>query len=230
MTRLLHHPFCPFSRAIRISFGEYGIGAEFIEERTWERRPEFLSINPAGALPVLMEGDDPPVVGIRAILEFLDETRGTSLGARRLLPDDPHGRAEVRRLLDWFDLKFDSEVTRYLVGEKILRRFMPPEHGGGPPDNKLIQAGNANIRHHLRYIDFLIARRNWLAGSRMSYADIAAAAHLSAIDYLGDVPWKGFEQAAAWFGKMKSRPAFRPLLVDRVPGMPPSPTYVDLDF
>lgn len=227
---LHHHPFCPFSRAVRIAFGEYGIGAEFIEQRTWERRREFLEINPAGTLPVLIVGSSSTIIGVRAISEFLDETKGASLGARRLMPDDPYQRAEMRRLMDWFDITFHNDVTTYLVTEKIYKRFMKPEHGGGMPDTRTIQAGIHNVKTHLAYIGHLAVRRNWLAGKQFTYADIAAAAHLSCLDYLGDVPWDTNEYAKQWYARVKSRPSFRPLLVDHVPGVAPSSTYVDLDF
>lgn len=230
MFTLHHHPFCPFSRTIRIAMGEYGIGAEFIEERTWERRREFLEINPANSLPVLLVGQAGKVVGLRPILEFLDETKGASLGPRRLMPADPYDRAEVRRLLDWFDINFNGEVTGYLVTEKIYKRFMRPEHGGGAPETRLILAGTKNLRTHLAYISHLAVRRNWLAGETLSYADLTAAAHLSCLDYLGDVPWEDYEQAKHWYARVKSRPSFRPLLVDQVPGVRPAPSYVDLDF
>ena len=226
---LIHHTFCPFSRAIRISFGEYGLGAEFIEERVWERRREFLAVNPAGTLPVLLDGET-TVCGIRAIGEYLDETRGEGLGDRRLMPASPPARAEVRRLLDWFDIKFNEEVTVYLATEKIYKRTMRPEQGGGAPEAGLIRAASSNIRYHLHYIGYLTARRRWLSGERFSLADIAAAAHLSIADYLGNVPWDSYGEAKEWYARVKSRPAFRPLLVDHVPGMPPSSTYVDLDF
>lgn len=230
MLTLYHHPFCPFSRAVRIAFGEFGLSAEFIEERAWERRRAFLIVNPAGLLPVLIDGDGVPVCGIRPVLEFLDETRGADLGEQRLMPDSPTARAEVRRLVDWFDLRFNDEVSTYLLTERVYKRFMTPEQGGGPPDSSALRAGRANIRHHLHYIGWLASRRNWLAGERLSYADLAAAAHLSCIDYLGEVPWDEHEMAKSWYARIKSRPSFRPLLGDRVPGMAPSNTYVDLDF
>ncbi len=230
MLTLYHHPFCPFSRTVRIAFGEYGLSAEFIEERVWERRREFLIVNPSGALPVLLDGDGAPVCGIRPVLEYLDETRGADLGEKRLMPDDPHARAEVRRLLDWFDYRFNEEVSSYLLHERIYKRFMTADQGGGAPDSSAIRAARANVRYHLHYIGWLASRRNWLGGGRLSYADLAAAAHLSCIDYLGDVPWDEFEAAKTWYARVKSRPSFRPLLVDQVPGMMPSNTYVDLDF
>lgn len=230
MLTLYHHPFCPFSRSVRIAFGEYGLSAEFIEERVWERRREFFIVNPSGSLPVLLDGEGTPVCGIRPVLEYLDETRGEALGERRLMPRDPKHRAEVRRLLDWFDIRFNEEVSGYLLTERIYKRFMRAEHGGGAPDSAAIRAGKANLQHHLHYIGWLASRRNWLGGSKLSYADLAAAAHLSCIDYLGDVPWEDFEAAKVWYARVKSRPSFRPLLIDQVPGMMPSHTYVDLDF
>lgn len=230
MLTLYHHAFCPFSRAVRIALGEYGMGAEFHEERVWERRPEFLQLNPAGTLPVLLIGQSAPLAGIRPIGEFLDETKGPTLGARRLMPEDPYARAETRRLLDWFDHKFHDEVTGYLVTEKVHKRFMTLDQGGGAPDTAILRAASANLRHHLGYVAHLAVRRNWLAGERLTLADIAAAAHLSIIDYMGDVPWDAFEQAKVWYARIKSRPSFRPLLTDRIPGIPPANTYVDLDF
>lgn len=230
MLTLYHHPFCPFSRAVRIALGEYGLSAEFIEERVWERRRAFLIVNPSGSLPVLLDGDNVPVCGIRPVLEYLDETRGAALAEGRLMPAEPKARAEVRRLLDWFDIRFNDEVSAYLLQERIYKRFKSPQQGGGPPDSSAIRAGKANLRHHLHYIGWLASRRNWLAGTNLSYADLAAAAHLSCADYLGDVPWDEFEAAKIWYARIKSRPSFRPLLIDQVPGMMPSHTYVDLDF
>ncbi|MFN0265300.1 glutathione S-transferase family protein [Tepidamorphus sp. 3E244] len=230
MFTLHHHPFCPFSRTVRIAMGEYGMGAEFVEQRTWERRREFLEMNPANTLPVLLIGQAGRIVGLRPILEFLDETKGPSLGPRRMMPTDPYDKAEVRRLLDWFDDNFHGEVTQYLVREKIFKRFMRAEDGGGGPDTRLILAGTKNLKTHMAYISHLAVRRNWLGGDSFSYADVTAAAHLSCLDYLGDVPWDEYEQAKNWYARVKSRPSFRPLLVDQVPGMRPAASYVDLDF
>ncbi len=230
MFNLYHHPFSPASRSVRLALGEYGLAAEFIEERTWERRREFLVVNPAGTLPVLLDGGGTAICGPRPVLEYLDETRGAELGGKRLLPADPRGRAEVRRLLDWFDTRFHGEVSDYLLTERIYKRFMTAEQGGGAPDSSAIRAARSNIKHHLHYIGWLAGRRNWLAGEDLSFADLTAAAHLSCIDYLGEVPWEAFEHAKAWYARVKSRPSFRPLLLEQLPGVPPSSTYVDLDF
>jgi glutathione S-transferase len=229
MIVLYHHPFCPHSRFVRLILSELGLQADMTEERPWERRVPFLELNPSGTIPVLAE-NGLVVPGAGVIAEYLDETRGDGLGARRFLPQDVAGRIEVRRLLDWFLFKFHEEVTGYLVTEKIYKRFMPADLGGGPPDMGCIRAARNNIRYHMKYIGYLIATRNWLAGDHLTYADLAAAAQLSAADYLGDVPWDEDQTARHWYARVKSRPAFRALLADRVPGMPASAHYADLDF
>lgn len=230
MATLYHHPFCAQSRFMRLVLGELGLDAELIEERVWERRLDFLRMNPAASTPVYQEEQVGLVIGAMPAAEYLDETRGLALGERRLLPPDPKGRVEVRRLMDWFNGKMHQEVTGYLAHEKIFKRFMPVEQGGGAPDMAAIRAARANIRYHLAYIGYLHAERNWLAGDALSYADLAAAAQLSVADYLGDVPWAENEAAKHWYQKVKSRPAFRPLLMDRVAGMEPASHYADLDF
>jgi glutathione S-transferase len=230
MATLYHHPICPHSRFIRLVLGEIGLDAELKEERIWERRREFLLLNPAGTTPVLAEESAPSVPGACVIAEYLDETRGLALAERRLLPEDPISRVEVRRLTDWFLGKFDGEVSSFLVLEKVYKRFMSGAEGGGAPDMAAIRAARANVRYHLKYIGWLLGERNWLAGPRMSYADLAAAAELSSVDFLGDVPWDEDETARTWYSRLKSRPSFRPLLADRIPGIAPPAHYVDLDF
>jgi len=230
MATLHHHPICPHSRFVRLVLGEMGLEAELIEERVWERRREFLALNPAGTTPVLTEESIEAVPGASVIAEYLDETRGLALGERRLLPEDPASRVEVRRLMGWFLDKFDGEVSSFLVSEKVYKRFMSSAEGGGAPDMALIRAARANLRYHLKYIGWLLAERNWLAGSRMTYADLAAAAELSSVDFLGDVPWDEDEAARTWYSRLKSRPSFRPLLADRIAGITPPGHYADLDF
>lgn len=139
-------------------------------------------------------------------------------------------RVEVRRLCNWFHDKFYAEVSEPIVTERVYRRFMTVEQGGGPPQTDAIRAARANIRYHLAYIGWLTRTRNWLGGDELSFADLAAAAHLSCADYLGDVPWHEEEMAKNWYARVKSRPSFRALLADSIPGIPAAPSYADLDF
>jgi glutathione S-transferase len=227
--KLFHHPFCPHSRFVRLALSECRVNTEFAEEDVRKRRPEFLELNPAGTTPVLVD-DGFPVSNASVIAEYLDETQGAPLGEHRLLPPDPKARAETRRIANWFNDKFFIEVSEPLSREKIFKLRLSPADGGGPPDSAVLQAAHKNIRYHLQYIGWLLAKRSWLAADKMSFADLAAAAHLSVADYLGDVPWDESEAAKNWYAKVKSRPSFRPLLADLVPGLPPSKVYADLDF
>lgn len=230
MITLYHHPFCPHSRFVRLVLSEFGIEPHLIEENVWERRRDFLRLSADGATPVLVEPDAAAVPGAQTIAEYLDETRGADMGERRLMPQDALERVETRRLMTWFNVKLFNEASNWLVSEKIFKRFMPPAQGGGGPNMDAIRAARANLRYHMRYIGHLIGARKWLAGDRLSFADLAAAAHLSVIDYLGDAPWGEDEAAKNWYARMKSRPSFRPLLADRLRGLAPAEAYADLDF
>src|SRR5262245_41938275 len=230
MIMLFHHPFCPHSRFVRIAVAEYGTNMRLVEERPWERREAFLVLNPAGTTPVLVNEGYPPVPGATIIAEYLDEVHGAAMAERRLLPQDLHLRVEVRRLTAWFNEKFFERVAGPRVWDRVDKRQMVPKQGAGPPDSHAIRAARHNIRYHLAYIEWLLRSRDWLAGDRLSYADLAAAAHLSIPDYLGDVPWNEDQLAKNWYARIKSRPSFRPILGETHPGVPPSPTYADLDF
>lgn len=230
MFTLFHHPFCPHSRFVRLALAEHGLDLRLVEERPWERREAFLALNPAGTTPVLTAERTPAIPGAGIIAEYLDETHGGRLGERRLLPKGAAERIEVRRLLAWFNEKFFEEASGPLVTERIYKRFMSEDGGGGPPAMDVIRAATTNVRYHLAYIGWLAQTRNFLAGDRLTYADLVAAAHLSAIDYLGDVPWIEDDAAKAWYARVKSRPSFRPLLSEWLAGVPASRTYVDLDF
>lgn len=227
MLTLFHHPMLAACRFVRLSFGENGEELVLIEEKPWARRKEFLVLNAAGTLPVLLAEGDAPVVGATVIAEYLDETRGVLKRERRLLAEDPIERAEIRRLVDWFLGKMDAEVTRHLVRERVLKREMPD---GGSPDSAALRAARANIRPHLKYVNWLAGSRDWLAGPRMTYADLAAAAAFSVLDYLGEIDWGDARAARDWYSRLKSRPAFRPLLAERVRGVLPVAHYADLDF
>jgi glutathione S-transferase len=230
MLTLFHHPVCPHSRFVRLALAEHGLDARLAEERTWERREDFLLLNPAGTTPVLVAEGFPAIPGAFVIAEYLDEMHGEKLAGHRLLPRNAAMRVEVRRLSSWFNDKLFDEVSGPLVRERFYKRHMTAGQGGGPPDTDAMRAARNNIRYHLAYIGWLIGTRDWLAGEQMSYADLAAAAHISVADYLGDVPWNEDETAKNWYARVKSRPSFRPILAETIAGIAPSPTYADLDF
>jgi glutathione S-transferase len=222
MRRLYHLPLCPFSRKLRLMLAEKKLEVALIEEKVWERRLDFLRLNPAGAVPVMIEPDGTVLADSMAIAEYLEEIAPTP----PLLPESPVARAEARRLAAWFDDKFNREVTVNLVQERAMKRLSRT----GYPDSTRVKAGARSIKTHLQYIGWLVERRHWLAGETLTIADFAAAAHLSCLDFLGDVPWEISDPARDWYARIKSRPAFRPLLADHLPGFSPPDHYADLDF
>ncbi len=221
--RLLYHlPLSPFSRKVRLVLAEKRLPFELRAEKVWERRAEYLDLNAAGTVPTLIEDNGMVIPDSAVICEYLEEA----------YPDTPllgatlAERVEVRRLVAWFDGKFAGEVTRNLLGEKHLKRLF----GRGNPDAGALRTGYTAIKHHLEYIGWLAETRRWLAGASMSLADFAAAAHLSALDYIGDVDWTVSAAAKEWYARIKSRPSFRGVLADRIPGITPPEHYADLDF
>ncbi|MCC7320635.1 MAG: glutathione S-transferase family protein [Rubellimicrobium sp.] len=219
--RLYHYPLSPFSRKVRLTLAEKRIEVELVEERYWEQDGEFLRRNPAGKVPVLKLGNR-LLSESQAICEYLDEVYPEP----PLMPRDAEGRHEVRRLVAWFDDKFNAEVTVKLIGERVFRKVK----NLGYPDSANVMAGARAIKFHLDYMQGLLESRRWLAGKEMTLADFAAAAHLSCLDYISDVDWHRSDVVRDWYAKIKSRPAFRSILADQVPGFRPPPHYADLDF
>lgn len=222
MRTLYHIWLSAQSRIVRLLLAEKDLHCDIKVERVWERREEFLALNPTGEVPLLIEPDGTTLTDVWVIVEYMEEVHPEV----PLLGDTTLARAETRRLLVWFDQKFGREVTENLVGEKFMKRVTR----SGQPSSDAIRAGRQNVHYHLDYISYLAESRRWLAGDEFSLADIAAAAHLSVVDYLGDVPWDSHPEARQWYSRIKSRPSFRPLLEDHVPGIPAPAHYRDLDF
>jgi glutathione S-transferase len=225
MRVVYHYPLCPYSRKVRLALTEKKLDFNLEHERFWEKRSDFLKLNPAGEVPVLVDLNGSSIPDSYAIIEYLDET----YPERLLMGESPLQRAEVRRLCVWFDYKFARDVTLPLLMEKNLKRYVQNNASYGPNSANIRQAQSA-MTSYLEYICWLVDRRNWLGGEQLSMADIAAAAHLSVIDYFGDVPWDKHVSAKEWYMRIKSRPSFRGILQDRVPGIMPALHYPNLDF
>ncbi|MEL7116386.1 MAG: glutathione S-transferase family protein [Pseudomonadota bacterium] len=221
MNRLFHVPLSPFCRKVRLVLAEKKVEVELVEERYWEKNPEFMRRNPAGKVPVLRL-DTKTLSESTPICEYIEEVYPTP----QLIPDERSARFETRRLVAWFDDKFHQDVTSNLLYERVNKKMM----GQGYPDSKNVKAGAQKIKFHLDYLGWLLDQRRWLAGDVMTLADFAAAAHLSALDYISDVDWNRNAAVKDWYAKIKSRPAFRGILADQVPGFPPPAHYADLDF
>ncbi len=221
MTRLYHFALSPFCRKVRLTLAEKKIDVELVDERYWQPTNEFLRRNPAGQVPVL-KIDGMMLAESTAICEYVNET----VSEPPLMPRDPKDRAEVRRMVGWFDTKFHNEVTANLLYERVHKKIMR----GGYPDGRAVKIGATRIKYHIDYLTWLLDHRRWLAGDRLSLADLAAAAHFSCLDYISDVDWNRSEVVKDWYAKIKSRPSFRSILADQIPGFIPPPHYTNLDF
>lgn len=203
---------------------EYRLDFDLVSEKPWERRDDFIAMNPAGLTPILAHDEDERIIpDSGAIFEYLTAQYSKDVS---LLGETDLEAAEARRVAAWFDLKFQTDVTDHAFSEMVWKRFIEK----APPNGKVIRAVNHNLKLHLEFIDYLFARRRWLAGDSFTVADIAAAAQLSIVDYFGLVDWSAHEGAQDWYARIKSRPSMRPILADRIAGLKPAPHYDQLDF
>lgn len=223
MWQLYQFPLCPFSRKVRLLLGEKGVGYDLVRESPWDRRDEFLDMNPAGQVPVMADPNrNILLMDSMAICEYLEET----VDKAAMINGTAVNRAEIRRLVAWFDTQYFQDVTAPLLGERMMKRLVTK----ASPDAKILREAMKAAERHLDYTDYLLDHHNWMAGATMSLADLAAAAQISVADYLGGVDWKGHEQTARWYRGFKSRPSFRPLLSERMEGISPPKSYDDVDF
>jgi glutathione S-transferase len=199
------------------------VGYELVRESPWVRRDEFLDMNPSGQTPVMADSAAGiTLIDSNAICEFFEET----IERAPMIPGTAANRAEIRRLVAWFDEKLYGEVVAPLLHERALKRIV---HRASPDTRALREAmRQANV--HLDYIDYLLDHRRWIGGPVLSLADLAAAAHLSVADYLGGLDWRGHEQTREWYAGLKSRPSFRPLLSERMEIISPPEHYDKVDF
>lgn len=222
MRKLYHTPLSPFCRKVRMMLREKGLEFTLVQENPWDASLDFFAMNPAGEVPVLIEENGVIVSGSYAICEYLEDIYPDV----QLIGKTSLQRAEVRRLIDWFDHKFDFEVTQNVLFEKVFKKYF----NCGEPNSAAIRCGQNNMLYHLDYIGHLASERYFLTGESVSLADLAAAAHLSALDYLGDVPWTHNAHAHKWYALMKSRPGMRSILTERMRGVRPPVYYENPDF
>lgn len=222
---LYHFAFHPASRAARLALGEAKIDYGEEPVRPWEDDCPLFELNPSGMPPVLTvteKGKPLTLCELDAILGWIEERSKGDL----LLPADAAERAEARRLGAWFSRRFTDEVDAILLHERMEKPLLRL----GSPDARMLREGREALRTHLSMLEPLASGREWLAGRRLSQADLIAAGHLSVLDYFGEVAWASWPALKLWYSKLKSRPCFRPLLGDRFPGVHPAPWYADLDF
>ena len=225
MYRLYHHSLCPFSRKVRVHMAAKEIGFELVPENFWERRKEFIAMNPAGTLPVLFDNANSVVISNSStIVEYIEEKHQET---KNFIGDSLVTRAEVRRLQNWFDEKFYNEVSKHVLNERHFNRYLP---GVNAPDSEVLRVTRRNLNIHLSYIEYLLETRKYLGGDHISVADFSAAAQISVLDYFGDINWHHYLPAKDWYSLIKSHKIFGEILKDRIPNINPPEWYSKLDF
>jgi glutathione S-transferase len=223
MWQLYQFPLCPFSRKVRLTMAEKAIQHELVRVSPWLQEDEFIDLNPAGQTPVLVESQKGVVlIDSGAICEYFEET----IDRTPMIPGTAVNRAEIRRLVTWFDEKLYHDVVGPLMEERMTKRLVSRD----PPDTAQLRKAMTAANGHLDYLDYLLDHRRWLAGPVLTLADLAAAAHLSVADYLGGIDWRGHKQTVDWYAVMKSRPSFRSLLTERMDVIQPPAHYDKPDF
>jgi glutathione S-transferase len=223
MFTLYHHPICPLSRQIRVLLRELEIESGMIKEDYWQRRKDSSYTNPAYSLPVVEDSNTGKIIfSVYAIIEYINDTQENFY----FMPKDILERIEVRKSLFWFNDKFYREVSKILIDEKMIRLLLRK----GAPRTDFLRAANRNLGNHLKFLSSRLERNSYVASEKLSCADIAAAAHISVVDYFGEITWDIWPIIKNWYSIIKSRPSFRPLLLDHIPGFTPPKTYTDLDF
>jgi len=214
MRKLIHLTLSPASRLARLMVGEKRLACDPV-----------LSEDSQLHLPVFTDLDGTTVTGLWALVDHLEGTYSD----HPLMPEETTARSLALRWLDWAFGPFQDQITRRIVFEKAAPRFTGAAQRSAP-DMNVIRQGREALKVALKKVGDAADANGNLATRECTIADLAAVAHLSALDYFGEVPWSEFPQTAEWYIRIKSRPAFRTLLNDKVPGQPPTASYAELDF
>ncbi|KJV71012.1 glutathione S-transferase, C-terminal domain protein, partial [Orientia tsutsugamushi str. UT76] len=206
MRKVYYYPLCPFSRQLRIILKEVDSVFTLIKEEFWLKKKEFITLNPNGKLPVLIETSGLVVYDIFTIIEYLREIEPNF----HFICNEPEKNVAIRKLFTWFNDKFYHEVTKIILDEKLIK-FLK---NYGSPRSDLLKIAKTSQKAHFNFIANLLQSNSYLAGDQVTIADIAAASHISVIDYFNEVVWDYYPSVKNWYVLIKSRPSFKPLLQD----------------
>jgi glutathione S-transferase len=192
----------PNPRVVRMFMAEKGIEIPLVVidiMKAENRGPAHLARNPAGGLPTLELDDGTMLAEITAICEYLEEKHP----APPLIGTTAEERAATRMWTRRVDLNICEPMTgafRYAEGLPLFKdrmRCIPQ----AADDLKLI------VREKLAWLDGLIAGRDFIAGPRLTLADILLFAFLDFGAQVGQPLDASNKNLTAWFARMKARPS-----------------------
>ena len=219
---LYHYYLCRSSRYTRLILEEHKIAYDTQLENYWKPQKDFLKLNPAGHLPVLVNEENFPIIGANSCVEYIKDLELTP----KLFVDDYKEKAEINRLVHWFDVIFKKEVFDPIIYEKVFSRIVD----NITPNSENIRAALDNLDFHLQYFNYLLNSKNYFINDELTYLDFLAAANFSVLDYLGLLNLKSYSNLREWYFKVKSRPSFKTLLKDQIIGLNPHENYKNMDI
>jgi glutathione S-transferase len=200
----LYNSVGPNPRMVRMFMAEKGIDIPKVEIdlRGGENRREPYStkVNPAGQTPALELDDGSVIAEITAICEYLDEKNKNTPS---LIGDTPEERAKTRMWTRRIDLNVCEPGGFGFRSGEGLKMFQTrmrtiPEAAEGM---------KAIARDKLTWLDGLMGSKPFVAGDKLTMADILLFAFL---DFMGNVGQKldpANKNLTAWFERMKARPS-----------------------
>ena len=222
MIILYHYYLCSSSRYIRLILEEHKLSYQTQLENYWKPQNDFLELNPAGYLPVLVNEENFPIIGANACVEYIKDLELRS----NFFVENYKEKAEINRLVHWFEVIFKKEVFDPIIYEKVYSRIVE----NITPNSENIRAALQNLDFHIQYFNYLLNNKNYFIKDELTYLDFLAAANFSVLDYLGLLNLKSHENIREWYLKLKSRPSFRTLLKDQIVGLNPHENYKNMDI
>ena len=192
--KLYHNPLSPNVRRVRLTAAVLGIE---LEEKVLDfskgehTHPEYLALNPNGAVPALVDGDF-VLTESRAIMQYLASKKPES----GLLPRDEAARAEVTRWQFWDSSHFSPQLGT-LAYEKLIKGMM----GLGEPDSSKINDALSNFRRFAAVLNQRLAGRQYVVGNGLTLADLTLASSLMYAKQ-AEVPLAEFPNIEGWLSRI----------------------------
>jgi glutathione S-transferase len=223
---LYHYPICPISRSIRFILQEFEIEFNAIVEKFWEKREKFLQLNQTGQVPFLIirQKDlkkDLLLHSYDVILYAFENFITNSLIEKEI-----YQKLEIKKMESIINNYFYKTVGSLILEERIYSWYK----FNRKPDNVLLDIARSNLSKFSLFFNNIFEKRNFLVGDSITTADFNLCAHLSTLEYLGELDFSQSPALKNFYLFMKSRPSFRNILLDSIPGFQPSKTYRELDY
>ena len=163
-----------------------------------QRKPEYLALNPNGAVPTLVDGDF-VLTESRAIMQYLASKKPES----GLLPRDEQARADVARWQFWDSSHFSPQL-----GTFTFQKLVKPMLGMGDPDAGKIEEALANFRRFAAVLNKRLDGKRYVVGDSMTLADLTLASSLM-YTVQAEVPLAEFPNLQAWFSRISDLDAWK---------------------